>query len=225
MARLLSLLAVLAFLGVVVFENVPRGLPLDQVVSLGWEKDDIQCTGVKVSDHEVLTAAHCLNGDEALWVNRRIQGKPVRVDKTRDMALLELPKGTFKTWASLSISGPMFMDELLSIGFPLAERLGHFVVERGEFMGRSNSSDTFLASKQFSLTTISIYPGNSGGPIWKWEFGKWRLVGIANAISAMQPFGWSVPPQLLTKLSFIQTQIKEFLWSIPQKEGSTGSTG
>jgi len=221
MARLLSLLAALAFAVALVIENTPHGLPLDKVLSLGHEKDVIVCTAVPIGHDTALTAAHCLNGPKALWLNRKYQAVPIKVDTDHDIALLKLTGvDTFRTWAK--IAEPEFMDKLLVIGFPLADRLGHFVVETGTYMGPSNAE--VQARLQWSLTTVPVYPGNSGGPMFKWDGGEWRLVGICNAISTI-PFGWSA--QLAPKLSWIQTHLKEFLtdtWSTQPKEAKTGST-
>ena len=210
MARMLSLLLALAFSGTVYVENyVKDPVPLQYVASLGDDNESIKCSAVKISPRRVLTAAHCIDDPKQnVWINRKWVFTPIRIDSEADLALLEI-KGPaadpFKTWAPLAET-PDLTDDLVSIGFPLAEGLGHFVVERGEYMGISTAEWT----KGLALTTVPVYPGNSGGGMFVWEQGEWKLAGVSIAIAIIPTGPYSI--QILPKLSFIRTQLKDFLY-------------
>lgn len=120
-------------------------------------------------------------------------------------------------------------DELLAIGFPSTSRLHHTPLSKAEAILQSSFHSLPISSFgrvamvhnniPFFWADISIYPGNSGGPV----IAKDRLVGIVSAqasvaldqaphIRARIPFGKIIKASYIHEL--LQQQIEKDKWRI-----------
>lgn len=210
MGKLLALVAAVAFSVQIYVENFvkdsivvmyPTVLSLDTVGS----GENISCTGVAIGQTHLLTARHCVQHPGEIAVNKKFKAKLLKVSETQDLALYQLVDGKFDAYAPLLLRDVEHLEDLVSVGFPISENIGHFVTEEGKMQGLTTLND----GKHFYLMSVPIYPGNSGGPIFVWDMGRWRLAGISVAIAGFMTANWTI--QLAPQLSFGMFDLKEFL--------------
>lgn len=132
-------------------------------------------SGVVVSTSGwVLTAAHVVSGlsgpfDVELADGRRVSGSLLRTNPAADVALVQLPRGTYAATpmgssADLKVGGPVF-----AVGTPLHERFSRSVTRGVVSALRHNDGRTVIQSD------VVVHAGSSGGPLLD-EHG--RVVGL-----------------------------------------------
>jgi S1-C subfamily serine protease len=133
-------------------------------------------SGVIVSaSGQVLTAAHLLAGPSGtveveLTDGRRIRGTVLRTSSTADVALIELPRGTFPVMPIGAPSELRPRGEVLAIAPPTREKRDRHVTKGIISSLRKSGDRTFIQSD------VIMHRDSSGGPLLD-EHG--RLIGIA----------------------------------------------
>ena len=114
----------------------------------------------------VVTNAHVVAGERSasVWLTngRFYQGDVLERDETADLALVQIDgSGPFDAIAIGNPDGVRVGDEVLALGFPLADRIGtNLTVTRGII-----SSTRTVAGVALLQTDAAVNPGNSGGPL------------------------------------------------------------
>ena len=117
------------------------------------------------ADGLVITNEHVVSGESSVGVwlttGRRYDAQVVERDATSDLALLRIDGGSFQAIAVGDPSTARMGDEVLALGFPLADTIGtNLTVTRGII-----SSTRTVDGVQLLQTDAAINPGNSGGPL------------------------------------------------------------
>ena len=114
----------------------------------------------------VITNEHVVAGERSVGVlltnGRRYDGDVLERDAAADLALVQID-GTvpFDAIAIGDPDGVRMGDEVLALGFPLADRIGiNLTVTRGII-----SSTRTVAGVELLQTDAAVNPGNSGGPL------------------------------------------------------------
>jgi len=194
-----GLLLVLAFSGIVLLDHLVTPAPSFQnAYKISQEISD--CV-VRIEDHEggygsgvvirqadtamILTAFHVIDGAKTLKVSHRdsmtgallqTDGKVVRVDRVHDLALVE----TKPIWpgSALLVTYEQYdgdltsFQECLQAGYPLLTETVHI----------SYGLICNLDDHGRLRTSAPIVYGNSGGGVFAKIDGKWRLIGILQAV-------------------------------------------
>ncbi len=114
----------------------------------------------------VVTNEHVVAGENKVNIRlaggRRYDGDVLERDSTADLALVKIiGDGTFHAIAVANPGGTRVGDEVLALGFPVADRIGsNLTVTRGII-----SSIRTADGVQLFQTDAAINPGNSGGPL------------------------------------------------------------
>ena len=114
----------------------------------------------------VITNEHVVAGERSVGVSltngRRYDGDVLERDATSDLALVQIDgTGPFDAIAIGDPDGVRMGDEVLALGFPLADRIGiNLTVTRGII-----SSTRTVAGVELLQTDAAVNPGNSGGPL------------------------------------------------------------
>ena len=114
----------------------------------------------------VITNAHVVAGDSRvdIWLNngRRYEGGVLERDASSDLALVQISgSGSFYAIPVGDPSSVRVGDEVLALGFPLADRIGtNLTVTRGII-----SSTRTVDGIELLQTDAALNPGNSGGPL------------------------------------------------------------
>ena len=116
-------------------------------------------------DGLVVTNAHVVSGESSVGVwltnGRRYDADVLERDSTSDLALLRIDGGGFQAFAVGDSDRVRMGDEVLALGFPLADTIGtNLTVTRGIV-----SSTRVEDGIQLLQTDASLNPGNSGGPL------------------------------------------------------------
>ena len=148
------------------------------------------CSAVAVSPTELLTAAHCINEvgqvvgvfdqeiDQDVFIGTAIA---VKDQEDVDLALLVLEEGkTFNVYASVASREPLRDEIVVVVGYPLSIQE---VLTVGRWQGYSDG--------QQLITAQAIY-GNSGGPMFIIQDGKFVLAGIASRVLVLD-YGLPIP--------------------------------
>jgi S1-C subfamily serine protease len=140
------------------------------------------CSGVIVSDTQVLTAAHCTElGGIALvfsWdQTRTCIAKTTKLDSDKDLALMSLDSHCSPLGPSARVSSwtPPVGSLVVAIGFPAGI---HCPIATD---GRASSvvpGDANSVAKGRMVVSAPVFGGNSGGGVW-WEG---MLVGIVSEV-------------------------------------------
>jgi S1-C subfamily serine protease len=150
-------------------------------------------SAVMVAPGMALTAAHVAVND-----NLHILGKPtktIKIDEERDIALVsvDLPCPC----APLG-SMPNLDDRVVAVGQPLGE--AEFATE-GAVQG-------WDVARIWSSTPIA--PGNSGGGLFAFQYGKWKLVGVTVEVAGLNLGFIGIPVITMTRSVDVET-IKRFI--------------
>ena len=118
------------------------------------------------ADGLVITNEHVVSGERTVGVwlttGRRYQANVLDRDVASDLALLQINGGgTFDAITVGDPGGVRVGDEVLALGFPLADRIGtDLTVTRGIISSTRTSDGVALLQ-----TDAALNPGNSGGPL------------------------------------------------------------
>lgn len=178
MKRLLFLLAVV-FASCVHTPSAAATRPsrlMDATVSLESALGRVFCSGVVLRSGKVLTADHCVDNVNGVWL--RHKGRVYFADveahyPAQDLAVL-LPLGNLSGGVALARRAPQPGDEIRAIGFPLGE-YGKFMT-RG-VVSKADDRDGLVPGHHVFYHDAGIEGGNSGGPIFN---AKGRVVGITS---------------------------------------------
>jgi S1-C subfamily serine protease len=134
-------------------------------------------SGVMIAPGRMLTAAHVAKINEQ--VPLLLNGKPIKVlkiDEDIDIALLEVDEAC--PCVSLTDKLPAVDQVAYIVGFPLhSEEMPQYLTE-GRIQGTTTKYNR-------TLTSVPAAPGNSGGGLFVYEDGKWKLAGILVSVSGM----------------------------------------
>ena len=114
----------------------------------------------------VITNAHVISGESrvGIWLTngRRYEGNVLQLDAASDLALVQISgSGSFYAIAVGDPSRVRVGDEVIALGFPLADRIGpNLTVTRGII-----SSTRTVDGIELLQTDAALNPGNSGGPL------------------------------------------------------------
>ena len=159
----------------------------------GCTELDSACEGgsgsaVVIAPGLALTAAHV-----AVNKNLYINGKPVttvKIDEERDIALvsvaLDCPCATIGSMPNLD-------DKVVAVGWPLGAV--EFATE-----GRVQGWDVFRI-----WSNSPIAPGNSGGGLFAFQMGQWKLVGITVEVAGMSLGFFGMPVVTMTRSVDVNT--------------------
>ena len=118
------------------------------------------------ADGLVITNEHVVAGERtvSVWLTngRRYQADVLDRDAASDLALVQIDGGgTFDAIAVGDPGGVRVGDEVLALGFPIANRIGtDLTVTRGIISSTRTSDGVALLQ-----TDAALNPGNSGGPL------------------------------------------------------------
>ena len=137
-------------------------------------------SGVVVSPQQVITNAHVVRATDLKvesWEGAIINAKLVKLDRTRDLALLSVP-GLRTQPLPLGDSNALRAGTpVLAIGNPLG------------FVGAVSSGVVHSLARRWIRADLRLAPGNSGGPLADF---KGQLVGI-NTMVANDGLAYSIP--------------------------------
>lgn len=138
------------------------------------EKDGGNGSGVMIQPFLMLTAAHVVGDGLNLTVGpNKLPAKLLYIDKDVDIALLHVAVDC--PCAPLA-NPPEIGEKVLLVGFPIHEHIHLQIVTEGTVQG--------LWERKL-MTTAPAAGGNSGGGVFVYQDGEWRLAGIL-----IQVAGW-----------------------------------
>lgn len=147
------------------------------------------CSGVVVSPHEILLAAHCVNPPEGIsidkiWVrdfNDRVQEATIeRKEPQVDLALLKIKQQEVPAKLGFRVRTG---QTIFIVGMPLGIE---WAVTKG-IISTTNVKFDNVPYAKFFITDATVLPGNSGGGAWN-ERGE--LIGIVSmSTSILGSFG------------------------------------
>lgn len=143
---------------------------LEVVVSSG--------SGVVIASGYMLTAAHVVPDTprESMYVlagGRQLKAKPIKIDRTRDLALLSVAVAC--PCASISVVAPQIDEQVYSVGFPLYSTYRVQLLSYGLVQG--------VVQDNLVSTTVTA-PGGSGGGLFAKVEDEYQLVGVTVAIAS-----------------------------------------
>ena len=161
-----------------VFPNRPPSEPTPDALNSTHEiyMDDpsggsVRCSSVAVSETNLLTAKHCVEGRQNVRVNIAGKVKPaevVHMSEDRDMAEIRLVRDVMGHWVDLGPE-PRPGQAVTFMGYGCTGRL---MISRTSVIGRIGN--------QVTAYPAVLCRGDSGGPLFDEDF---DLVGIANSMS------------------------------------------
>jgi len=133
-------------------------------------------SGFVISDREIVTNAHVIEGCRRIEVVGFGEAKLVSADIDADLALLEVGKRRGQDAAASLHAGDLHLgQQVVMLGYPLSDLLGDaLTVNTGivsSLTGPGGDAALFTVS-------ANVQPGNSGGPVLDM---KGRVVGVAVA--------------------------------------------
>ena len=165
------------------------------------------CAGVWVENNLMLTAAHCVNTpnnsqvkiinyEENLNPQKYFDGKVIKIDKSKDLAMIECSEGIHSV-SKISKDKDKVGTKLHIIGHTKGLNWSYIDgwISAYRFMKAKNSS------RIFTQVTAPIYYGDSGGGVFN---EKGELIGITSFIYTIPNVAFAVT------LDDIESFLKEF---------------
>jgi S1-C subfamily serine protease len=184
MKRLLALLLVFStgFLGgsYVLYDTKDWGTIRQATYTIG-DPTHTACSATKISEAELLTAAHCLSHEDGIytvWDQDKIVGIAVEVrrDNAKDLGLLQITSGVEGPYASVASQEPLQDTIVVSAGTPLGITE---VLTEGVMQGLVPVGDVMYVA-----ATASVSFGNSGGGLWVYRpWHGWELLGVTSMVA------------------------------------------
>ena len=159
----------------------------------GCTEPSRECVGgsgsvVMVAPGLALTAAHVAM-NENLYINGKLT-KTIKIDEERDIALvsvaLDCPCAPIGSMPNLD-------DKVVAVGWPLGAV--EFATE-----GRVQGWDRFRI-----WSSSPIAPGNSGGGLFAFQAGEWKLVGITVEVAGLNLGFFGMPVVTMTRSVDVDT--------------------
>lgn len=144
--------------------------------------DSGNCSGVIVGKDTVLTAGHCVVGEQITVGD--VPAKVLKVDKEKDLALLTVP-GISCPCAPIEVKNLQIDSPIVTIGFPLG---GPQIATEGRVQ------TTWVDEMPiYEVITSPVSYGNSGGGVFQKQDGEWVLVGILSAVATVDAGFFRIP--------------------------------
>lgn len=163
-------------------------------------------SGVMLAPGSMLTASHVVSDTDEVTIDHKPEKvKVIRLDKTLDLALLEVPTQC----PCVALAGDLKIDELaIAVGYPMANQIMTAqIVTEGRI--QQLRDDAVIA-------TAPIGPGNSGGGLFVLRNHQWKFAGIEKAVANYcRRTNCDIIPHLTMAIS--QSRIADFLAEIPNK--------
>jgi S1-C subfamily serine protease len=147
------------------------------------------CSGVFISAHVLLTAAHC--DSEKLGIHGEGDAVKIRKDETKDLMLVFVEKNT-KHVPIRRIANDAEIDaKVVTVGYPLGmvQAVTEGRVQGGVILDGIPPEILERVSGYIVITSPIIF-GNSGGPVFIETNEGYKLVGI---VSALRVVGFGTP--------------------------------
>jgi S1-C subfamily serine protease len=164
-----------AVVGLQTYAGATAAPPRASVVLV--EVDDGTGSAVMVGRGVAITNCHVIENMKAIWLwigQNRYPALPLKKQCEDDLALL----GTTAPAPAVPIatSLPSLDEEVIAIGYPYGDVLRLQVVTYGRYQGATR--------RGLVAYTAQVSPGNSGGGLFVYQDGAWRLVGITSQVFA-----------------------------------------
>lgn len=204
-------------------------LLLSVVMFTGVEFDDLvgpvvrveeRGTAFAISPDQLLTCAHLI-GDRDEYLTIDLDGfseraKILKVDRARDLALLELP-GHGRRPVRLAKDLPESLDEVWIVGCPS-------LVDPVPLRGYLSRKELWIERQCYLEIVAPGYPGTSGSPVFD---AAGRLIGVqamgmTNGWEHLQFLAYAVPLQTIR--SFIDEGVQGHEWT-PREEAPERGIG
>jgi hypothetical protein len=135
------------------------------------------CSAVVIAPGKALSAAHCVMEGEATHVEGQPIVGAVFDPEGRDLVVLEVP-GLHCPCATIDRAVPAANDQVRVIGFPGGKKEDLGVTVRGVGDASVVIPDSGVWEMRMIWTSPGIRPGHSGGGMFAFRDGEWKLVGI-----------------------------------------------
>jgi len=154
------------------------------------------CSGV-AAEGTIVTAFHCVDGDEPFQVLYKGQAFPATVTLTlpeRDLAFVDAVGARLKDTVPLAEKSPVLGSKVIWTGYPLGL---DFIMGLG-IVGNPSYTTKVLGEGDWLAVYGQFIPGNSGGPVFN---SKGALIGIISKFivghGAPWPVGIAIPHHTL----------------------------
>lgn len=136
---------------------------------------EIFCSAVVISPRVALTAKHCVEAidDGKSFTLDGLPVEPILSDRPKHQFDVAILRGNFGCpCASLHPGRPELDAPVIMVGFP-----GGFIktVTHGTYQGILQTKE-----ERMTLVTALAHGGNSGGPVFAYGLGQWRVIGIVS---------------------------------------------
>lgn len=162
------------------------------------------CSGTMVGKELVLTAFHCTGDGTNKELVIKVSGKSalvLRVDQQNDLSLLSVP-GLEGPVALMAARSPAQDEKVIAVGWPLGKLL---TVTEGRVMALVEEGGEYRL-----WTTAPIVFGNSGGGLFEFSLGEWKLVGVTVSVPGVS-LGYAGIPVFTNSLVIPVETIRHFL--------------